>query len=149
MLDIKRPTTRRWEIDVVAFDAPENVVHVVECKSFFDSRGLDTRFLGINSPARRPGILKLFTNENFRKVIFRRLKQQLVEEKRCSPNPKIRLALACGHTTKSSRDELRKHFVAKGWDLYDEEWLLEQIQKVAHGGYDNRVSSVVAKLALR
>jgi hypothetical protein len=134
------------EIDVVAYEAPKNVVHAVECKSFFDSRGLDTRWLGINSPPRRPEILKLFTDDKLRKVIFRRLRQQLVEEKRCRPNPKIRLALACGHTTIGSRDALRKHFKAKGWDLYDEDWLREEMEKVIQGGYENRVSAVVAKL---
>ncbi len=54
--------------------------------------------------------------------------------------------MACGHTTIASRDALRMHFKAKGWDFYDEEWLREQMEKVVQGGYENRVSAVVAKL---
>ena len=64
-------------------------------------------------------------------------------------NRELRLGLVCGHTKKSARDELKKHFKAKGWDLYDEEWLRGKIKEMADGGYENQVSAVVAKLLLR
>ena len=146
---IELPTSPRWELDIVAYDASSNIVHVVECKSFFDNPGVGARWISDDIPASKAGLLKLFRNDNLRKVVFSRLKQQLVEEKRCRPNPKIRLALACGHTKASNRAELRKHFDAKGWDLYDEDWLRVELKKVAKSGYDNRVSAVVAKLAYR
>lgn len=100
-------------------------------------------------PTSRSGFLKLFRDDEPRAVVFRRLAQQLVDEKRCRPNPNLRLALVCGHTKKSARDELKKHFEAKGWDLYDEEWLRKKLRKMAAGGYENQVSAVVAKVLLR
>jgi len=146
---IDRPTSPRWEIDIVAYDAPANLIHVVECKSYFDNPGIGVRWLKDDVPASRAGFLKLFRDDELRAVVFKRLAQQLVDEKRCRPNPKLRLALVCGHTKKSARDELKKHFDAKGWDLYDEEWLRSKLRKMAEGGYENQVSAVVAKILLR
>ena len=88
---------------------------------------------------RRAGLLKLFKDETLRAVVLERLKEQLVEEGRCRPNPKIRLALACGHTKRGHRDALKEHFESNDWDLYNEEWLRSELRKVAKGGYDNRV----------
>ena len=94
-------------------------------------------------------MFKIFKNDKLRNVVFERLRHQLVEEGRCRPNPKIRLALACGHIKKGHRDNLVTQFNSKDWDLYDEEWLRKGLREVAKGGYDNRVSAVVAKLAYR
>jgi len=149
--DIGRPTSPRWEIDIVAYDAPGNVVHVIECKSYFDNPGIGTRWLREEfSPSKsKTGFLKLFREVQLKNVVFRRLAGQLVEEKRCRPNPTLRLGLACGHTKKSARDELKKHFEVKGWDLYDEEWLRSKLRETAKRGYENQVSTVVAKILLR
>jgi hypothetical protein len=146
---IDNRTIPRWEIDIVAYDAQNNIVHIVECKSYFDNPGVGTRWIGNDVPQSRAGLLKIFKSDNFRKVVFERLKHQLVEEGRCQPNPKIRLALACGHIRKGHRDKLIAHFKSLDWDLYDEEWLRKGLREVAAGGYDNMVSAVVAKLAYR
>jgi len=151
--EIRKPKMPRWEIDIVAYDAPANLVHVVECKSYFDNPGVGARWLKDDSPPssgpERGGLFKLFRDDKLRDVVFRRLQQQLFDEKRCRAKPKMRLALVCGHTKKSARDELKKHFKAKGWDLYDEEWLRSKVQGMAKGGYENEVSAVVAKLLLQ
>lgn len=34
---INRPSAPRWELDVVAYEARENLLYVVECKGHFDS----------------------------------------------------------------------------------------------------------------
>lgn len=147
--NIDRPTSPRWEIDIVAYNATANLIHVLECKSYFDNPGIGARWLKDDLPASRAGFLKLFKDDKLREVVFGRIEQQFIHEKRCRANPKLRLGLVCGHTKKSARDELKKHFDAKGWDLYDEEWLRSKIREMAAGGYENQVSAVVAKLLLR
>ena len=72
---IKLPTIPRWEIDIVAYDAPSNLVHVLECKSYFDNPGIGARWLQDDLPPSRAGIFKLFRDDNLRAVIFRRLEQ--------------------------------------------------------------------------
>ena len=46
---IKLPTSPRWELDIVAYHARKNVIHVVECKSYFDNPGLGTRWISATS----------------------------------------------------------------------------------------------------
>ena len=43
----------------------------------------------------------------------------------------------------------RQHFAEKGWELWDEAWLEEQLKLMSERGYENQVSAVVAKLLLR
>lgn len=54
---------------------------------------------------------------------------------------------ACLH--EADRSAIRSHFEAQGWDLWDEPWLRQHLQRMADQGYENQVSAVVAKLLLR
>lgn len=36
---IGRPSSPRWELDIVAYSGRDNLLRVVECKSYLDSRG--------------------------------------------------------------------------------------------------------------
>jgi hypothetical protein len=57
---------------------------------------------------------------------------------------------ACGKIrSDTDRVAIRTHFEAQGWDLWDEPWLRERLQRMAQQGYENQVSAVVAKLLLR
>jgi hypothetical protein len=37
---IGRPSSPRWELDVVGYRGRENVLQVIECQSYLDSRGV-------------------------------------------------------------------------------------------------------------
>jgi hypothetical protein len=145
-----RPTSPRWELDIVAYSGRDNLLYVVECKSYLNSCGVT--FAGLSgADAVTAGRYKLFSNENatLRKVIFNRLKTQLAESpsRACPPNPDVRLCLACGHiAAKNDRAKLRDHFKAQDWELWDEDWLREHLKKMASSKYENQVSHVVAKL---
>ena len=43
---IGRPSSPRWEIDVVGYRGRDNILQVVECKSYLDSRGVTAAALG-------------------------------------------------------------------------------------------------------
>jgi hypothetical protein len=58
--------------------------------------------------------------------------------------------LACGRiASEADRKGLRKLFAPKRWDLWDEHWLRERLKRMKKQGYENQVSTVVAKLLLR
>jgi hypothetical protein len=60
------------------------------------------------------------------------------------------MVVACGRiASNTDREGLHKHFVEKGWDLWDETWLRQHLQLMSKRGYENQVSAVVAKLLLR
>lgn len=146
---IGRPSCPRWELDIVAYSGRDNLLRVVECKSYLDSRGVALRaFNGLDKQfAKR---FKLFGDNHLRKVVFTRLCKQFVESRACKPNPAVKLCLACGRIASSTdREGLRKHFAKKGWELLDEQWLQEKLDSMSKHGYENQVSAVVAKLLLR
>jgi len=92
---IGRPSSPRWELDVIAYNARNNILKVIECKSYIDSRGVAIRaFDGSNEGfAKR---FKLFGDKQLRNVVFSRLRKQFTESGACRKNPKVKLRLACG-----------------------------------------------------
>jgi len=146
---IGRPSSPRWELDIVGYSGRDNVLRVVECKSYLDSRGVVFRAFD-GSDAKSAERYKLFSDDNLRSVVFDRLRIQLADCGACAPDAAVNLCLACGRiATTADRDGLHRHFAAKGWELWDERWLRDRLQKMAEGGYENQVSAVVAKLLLR
>ena len=146
---IGRPSSPRWELDIVAYRGATNSLRVIECKSYLDSKGVQMPAL-IHSNDAGATRYKLFHDEVLRNAVFERLAQQFVACGACAPNPTVTLGLACGKLARESdRLTLKAHFDAKGWELLDEIWLREHLKKMANGGYENQVSAVVAKLLLR
>lgn len=92
---------------------------------------------------------KLFAHDGdiLRENIFQRLRYQFIELGLCREDTKISLALACGRiATAFDRDALRAHFQKHGWELLDENWITERIQKMASEGYENHMAVIVSKL---
>ena len=144
---IGRPSCPRWEIDLIAYKAATNELRLVECKSYLDSLGV--RFSDFNGtePADR---YKLFTDATLREVVTKRLIMELVECGSCLPKPHSFLCLAAGKVrNETDRQMLREHFEAKGWLLWDDEWIRTALTQMSKGSYENDVASVVAKLLLR
>src|SRR5271156_284866 len=146
---IGRPSSPRWELDIVAYSGRDNLLRVVECKSYLDSRGVALRAFN-GSGAKFAERFKLFSDDNLRNVVFGRLRQQFADSGACAPNATVKLCLACGRiATDTDREGLHKHFAEKGWDLWDEPWLRQRLQAMSERGYENQVSAVVSKLLLR
>jgi hypothetical protein len=144
---IGRPSSPRWELDIVAYRGRDNELRVVECKSFLDSLGVRCdAFNGTNAPAARR--YKLFCDATLRRVVLRRLKQQLVKAGFCQEKPTVRLCLAAG---KIHGDEawLRNHFEERSWVLMGPELIREELRALRDSGYQNSVAAVVTKLLLR
>jgi hypothetical protein len=145
--DIGRTTSPRWELDVVGYRPGDNVLRVVECKSYLDSSG-------VNRAAFEPGSrfgkrFKLFNEPVTRRIVFNRLIAQLAETKSVRKAPKVQLCLAAGRIAPASREKVRTYFELMGWELFDAEWLRESITRMADDGYDNAIAAVTAKLLLR
>lgn len=146
---IGRHSSPRWELDIVAYNGRDNLLRIVECKSYFDSVGVKACCFDGTSPdhAKR---YKLFNEPKLRRVVFNRLCLQLAAAGACRDAPEVRLSLACGKVRNEiDRAAIRAHFEGQGWDLWDEPWLRERLQRMARQGYENQVSAVVSKLLLR
>lgn len=146
---IGRPSSPRWELDIVAYRGGDNHLLVVECKSYLDSQGVKfSAFDGTD--AKLAERFKLFNDPVLREVVLGRLCQQFHESGACGPDAKTTLCLAAGQIySEDDRTKLKAHFDAQGWVLWDDEWLREQLQAMAKGGYENHVAAIVSKLLLR
>jgi hypothetical protein len=146
---IGRPSSPRWELDIVGYSGRDNTLRVVECKSYLDSRGVALRAFD-GSDAKFAERFKLFSDDKLRAVVFERLRRQLAECGACASDATVKLCLACGRiATTADREGLHKHFKEKGWELWDEKWLRGKLQLMSERGYENQVSAVVSKLLLR
>jgi hypothetical protein len=145
---IERPSSPRWELDLVAYRGSTNEIRIIECKSYLFSRGVSTR--AFTAGDRFATRFKLFNDKALYRVVRERLVHQLVASGACRPRPHVNLGLAAGRIT-SSREHiaLQRLFRRKGWLLLDDEWLRAGLAEAAGGGYENDVASVVAKLLER
>ncbi|SYZ72637.1 conserved hypothetical protein [Candidatus Zixiibacteriota bacterium] len=144
-----RPTSPRWELDLLAYKAKGNVLRVIECKSFFDSVGVHAK--GLNGKSEQEGNhYKIFNSAQLRRVVFRRLIRQLTASGLCRPSPKIILCLAAGNiATSKDKQELEQLFKRRKWELYDNDWLKARLAEVSITKYENELASIVAKILLR
>lgn len=143
-MEVRRSSSPRWELDIVAYKVASNELLVVECKSFLDSRGVSMSGFG---PGSRDGSrYKLFNDDTLREVVFRRLRLQLFDLGLIAPNPNIRLCLVAGRTVPADRHKLQAYFEERNWTLWTEEWIKAELANLANQGYENDVATVVAKL---
>ena len=112
--EIERPSSPRWELDIVAYSGRDNLLRVVECKSYLDSRGVALRAFD-NNDEKAVDRYKLFTDERLRRVVFNRLRLQFAQTGACGPEAKVKLSLACGRiASDADRDGLHKLFSQMG-----------------------------------
>ena len=146
-LKIDRKTSPRWELDVVAYRPGDNLLRVVECKSYLDSGGVSMG--AFDSSTRFSNRFKLFNEPDTREVVLKRLVAQMIDSKAICENPTIKLCLAAGRVVNTDAGRLREHCAANDWLLFDHEWLESELHKLAEDGYENAVAAVTAKLLLR
>jgi hypothetical protein len=144
---IGRPSSPRWELDIVAYRPRDNELRVVECKSYLDSPGVDPLVFTGKRPAGE-GRYKLFCDETLRTVVLSALEKQLVKAGSCLSNPKVVLALAAGRIAGDEK-KLDSTFKQRGWELMGPAEIRGELEALRDSGYENSVAAVVAKLLLR
>lgn len=145
--EIGRPTSPRWELDVVGYRGSENEVRVVECRSFLDSAGVKCAAFDGSRPDLEKRY-KLFRDNNLRRVVLNRLTQQLVGAGFCAKDPAVQLCLAAGKIS-GDQDWLTQHFEDQEWLLYTPDRLRDELRQLSDRGYENDVATIVSKLLQR
>jgi hypothetical protein len=145
--EIGRHSAPRWELDVVAYRGRDHELRIVECKSFLDSLGVQCAAFDGSNPAAAKRY-KLFCDATLRRVVLRRLEEQVVSSGFCGPGPTVRLCLAAGKI-KGDAAWLRSHFEEQGWLLMGPDQIREELEALRESGYENSVAAVVTKLLLR
>lgn len=144
--EIGKHSSPRWELDVVAYRGSDNEILVIECKSYLNSLGVQCAVFDGSKPSAEKRY-KLFCDATLRRVVFQRLKKQLVTGGFCAKNPSLRLCLAAGKIH-GDHDWLQAHFAKKGWRLFGPEEIRQELMKLRDSGYENSVAAIVTKLLL-
>ena len=146
--DVGRPSTPRPEIDLLVFKQNINHVIALEAKSYLDSPGVRLSCLQ-EEHKETEGRYKLFTCENYRTVVFDRLKKDLIELGMADSETKISLGLAAGNVYQSRSDEIRALFDQKGWMFLSPEDIKDKVNALASKGYENEPAIITAKILMR
>tara|TARA_R110001592_G_C13170896_1_gene749824 strand:+ start:1082 stop:1621 length:540 start_codon:yes stop_codon:yes gene_type:complete len=146
--DIGKPSIPRPEIDILAFKPNGNYVIAIEAKSHLDSPGVNISELEEEYETPQ-GRYKLFTCENYRNIVFSRLKQDLIELGMGTPETTIGLGLAAGNVYQSKSDEIRSLLDANGWEFLSPEDIRKKVTDLAEKGYENEPSIITAKILMR
>jgi len=143
---IGRPSSPRWELDLIAYKPSANEILAVECKSYLDSTGVIFR----NGKFEPESSYKLFSEKRIWPVVSKRLTQQLRDAGSCTGNLTATLCLAIGKMAKKTdRSGLISHFQNNGYLLFGPDWVIEQLLLASQRGYENDVAFIVSKLLLR
>lgn len=145
---IGKPSIPRPEIDLLAFKPGENVVYAIEAKSYLDSPGVKVADL-FEVHDIPEGRYKLFTCKNYRKIVFNRLKQDLIDVGMSNANTRIVLGLAAGKTYQSKNSEIYNLFHNEEWLFWSPEDIRSKVIQLSDKGYENDPSIITAKILMR
>lgn len=143
---IGRPSSPRWELDLVAYSGGKNELLALECKSFLDSTGVTYAELQPGHPSTK---YKLFREDGTRAAILDRMKADLVSNGYVPPDCKVGFGLVAGKIKRGDDEALADYFSKRGWHLFGPQWLKQKLTSLASSGYSNDVSAVVTKILLR
>lgn len=131
--DIGKHSIPRPEIDILAFNPKDNEIMVVEAKSYLDSNGVRADEL-IEKYQIPQGRYKLFTCENYRNVVFYRLKQDLIELGMAKTNTKLRLGLVAGRVYQNRSCDITELFRVQEWYFLSPENIRDKVNALAGKG---------------
>ena len=145
---IGRHSMPRPEIDILAYRRQTDELLVLEAKSFLDSPGvsLDSLTESHDTPQ---GRYKLFTCDNYREIVFERLRLDLMASGMIKSKTNLRLGLAAGKVYRRESDKLQAFMESKGWYFFSPADIRAQLKRFADIGYENNPAVITAKILLR
>lgn len=146
--DLGNPSMPRPEIDVVGYKPRTNELRLVECKSYLDSGGVSVKHLTPGS--KYASRLKFFNNQALRKLVERRVLEQLAETGSLSKmQPKIRWELFAGRLKPGEDADVKRMLFDAGWLLRHPSQIADGLRRFAERGYEDELATVVTKLLER
>jgi len=145
---IGRHSMPRPEIDILAYRRQSDELLVMEAKSFLDSPSVSLDQLS-ESHDTPQGRYKLFTCENYREIVFERLRLNLIASGMITSRTSLRLGLAAGKVYRRESDKLQAFMDSKGWYFFSPAEIRTQLTRFADIGYENNPSVITTKILMR
>ncbi len=142
------PSMPRPELDLVAYKPATNELLVVECKSYFNSRGVIASAFSKNGH-RSSKRYKLFNDHRLWKTVRDALVRDLRKRGACRHRPRVTLCLAAGHiASEKDRLELHRLFNQHAWRLIDDIEIAGRLRAASNEGYADDVAILAAKILI-
>lgn len=145
---IGKPSTPRPEIDIIALDLMENKVYLLEVKSFLDSSGVDYESVTVEQE-QQEGRYKLLTSENYRNVLWNRLKNDWLDRGLINHETSVSYGLIAGKIHKNREKEFENYYKDKHWLFWGPTKIKSKIKQLSSKGYENNAVTITAKLLTR
>ena len=146
--DIGKYSIPRPEIDLLAYNVSTNNIVALEAKSYLDSPGV--RYNELCESYEVPeGRYKLFTCENYRDIVFSRLKKDLIQLNMANDSTSINLGLAAGNVYQSKSKDIKQLFKNNDWTFWSPEDIKQKVYALASKGYENEPAIITAKILMR
>ncbi len=146
--DVGKPTIPRPEIDLLVFNFKNNEVIAIEAKSYLDSSGVSLDNLKEKHDIPE-GRYKLFTCENYRNIVFSKLKAQLLEAGQINNETIIKLGLIAGNIHRNQNEEMAIFFKEQDWLFWSPNEIRARVKDLSSKGYENNPYIITAKVLLR
>lgn len=143
------PTMPRPEIDLVALNAKENELLLIEVKSYLDSQGVwfgDDSIGEFETDSWSEKRYRLLANRTFQEIVTKRLKEQFMKEGLINSKTKVNYALAVGKFYPNSELDTKAYFSKKGWVLITPPQIKEKIRSLSKKGWEDNPVVMTAKL---
>lgn len=145
---IGKKTIPRPEIDIVAFDVPNNKIYLLEVKSFLDSPGVHYESVVQNTQIAE-GRYKILTSSHYQTIICKRLLEDWKETGHVNDQTTVSFGLIAGKVQKKRENDLAAFFDSKSWLFWGPTILKNKLEALAQKGYENNEVTIAAKLLLR
>ena len=139
----------RPEIDLLAFKSKkkEDLIIAFEAKSYLNSPGVSRKEIKASHKTTK-GRYKIFTCKNYRDIVIKQLKKDLIAKGMATKSTKIKLGLLAakvkGGEDESTKlaDYMRKHH----WEFWEPATVKEKLEALADLDYENDVAVVASKI---
>lgn len=142
---INKPSTPRPEIDIVAFDVVQNILFLLEVKSYLDSGGVVYEKV-VEENEFPKGRYKILTSKLYQDTIISRLKNDWISAGLINKKTKFSFGLIAGNIYKNKEDELTKHFIKNNWFFWGPTIIKQKLIDLSKKGYENSTITIVTKL---
>ena len=143
--EIGKPSIPRPEIDLLALSFSKNKILAIEAKSYLDSGGVPLAALQEVHEVPE-GRYKLFTSKRYREIVFKRMREQLVENGMANVDTVIELGLAAGNVYGNDHEKIKLFMLQKNWHYWSPFDIKNKVRELASLGYENDAAIITAKI---
>jgi hypothetical protein len=133
---ISKPSTPRPEIDIVAFNQKQNKLWLIEVKSYLDSPGVKYEDIRKETDVQE-GRCKLLTSKKYRKIVSKRLAQELRNSGQINKSTQILFGLIAGKVYQNRETDIASLFEKRGWMFWGPSTIKTKLIELANKDYED------------